>query len=410
MKYSAAPRITRTSSVEKPLHATSCQRTRCISRPSALSASRPAASRSPPVTPSGIAETVPDAADRLDPRPDIAELRPQVVDVGVDGIRRARAAARPGLVEQLVTRQRLAGVAEEAFEEGELARAEVDLAAASGDPPGRFVEADRTDLQDRRRPAGTGGSPRECPQPRRQLLVGERLDQVIVGARVEAAHPVVDRVAGGQHQDRQLGPLPPEATSHLEARHVGQPDVENDRLDPGTVFGDRQAGLAVRSNVDDVAVLLEEPPECPAEALVVLDDEEMHRCPSVIRWRRSGDDRTTPRQTRRGAAQHRWAQLAPPRARAMRSAALLIGVAKPRPSALPAIAVLIPMTAPEASISGPPLLPGLIAASVWMRSCSVIGRPVCSSATVMSRSRAEMMPFVTVSVNVPSGLPMAQGG
>jgi hypothetical protein len=44
-----------------------------------------------------------------------------------------------------------------------------------------------------------------------------------------------------------------------------------------------------------------------------------------------------------------------------------------------ATAVLMPMTAPEASSSGPPLLPGLIAASVWIRSWSVVRAAVCSS-------------------------------
>ena len=62
---------------------------------------------------------------------------------------------------------------------------------------------------------------------------------------------------------------------------------------------------------------------------------------------------------------------------------------------------------PVASRSGPPLLPGLIAASVWSRPVSVSGRPVASSRTVMVRPVADRMPLVTVSVNVPSGLPMA---
>ena len=46
--------------------------------------------------------------------------------------------------------------------------------------------------------------------------------------------------------------------------------------------------------------------------------------------------------------------------------ARLIGTAKPMllPRAL--IAALMPMTSPRALISGPPLLPKLIAASVWM--------------------------------------------
>ena len=65
------------------------------------------------------------------------------------------------------------------------------------------------------------------------------------------------------------------------------------------------------------------------------------------------------------------------------------------------------MTLPVASTSGPPLLPGLIAASVWMRCDSVVGRPVISLRTVISRSIADTIPFVTVSVYVPSGLPTA---
>ena len=95
------------------------------------------------------------------------------------------------------------------------------------------------------------------------------------------------------------------------------------------------------------------------------------------------------------------------RAWAIRLAASLIGIAKPRPSALDAVAVFTPTTSPAAFRSGPPLLPGLIAASVWIRPLSVTGRPVCSSWTVIVRSRAETIPFVTVSVYVPSGLPIA---
>ena len=54
-----------------------------------------------------------------------------------------------------------------------------------------------------------------------------------------------------------------------------------------------------------------------------------------------------------------------------------IGIAKPMPLLFGAIAVLMPMTFPAASSSGPPELPGLIAASVWIRlvSClAVVGR------------------------------------
>lgn len=48
-----------------------------------------------------------------------------------------------------------------------------------------------------------------------------------------------------------------------------------------------------------------------------------------------------------------------------------IGIAKPIPSASEEVAVLMPMTSPAALISGPPELPALIAASVWIISLSV---------------------------------------
>ncbi len=68
------------------------------------------------------------------------------------------------------------------------------------------------------------------------------------------------------------------------------------------------------------------------------------------------------------------------------------GMAKPTPSLPPlieAMAVLIPMTRPSASASGPPELPGLMGASVWMSPVSV------PSGVSSSRSRPEMMPAVT---------------
>ena len=65
--------------------------------------------------------------------------------------------------------------------------------------------------------------------------------------------------------------------------------------------------------------------------------------------------------------------------------------------------MLMPMTFASASTSGPPELPGLIGASVWMRPVSVvlpIGR---------LRSRPLMMPEVT-DAEKPNGLPSAIAG
>ena len=70
--------------------------------------------------------------------------------------------------------------------------------------------------------------------------------------------------------------------------------------------------------------------------------------------------------------------------------AMLIGIAKPIPSAVWATAVLIPITLPAESSSPPPELPGLIAASVWMRL-----RITVPSWTWIVRPKAETIPDVT---------------
>jgi hypothetical protein len=47
--------------------------------------------------------------------------------------------------------------------------------------------------------------------------------------------------------------------------------------------------------------------------------------------------------------------------------ASLIGIEKPIPCPAATMAVLMPMTRPSRLSSGPPELPGLIEASVWMK-------------------------------------------
>ena len=80
------------------------------------------------------------------------------------------------------------------------------------------------------------------------------------------------------------------------------------------------------------------------------------------------------------------------------------GIAKPTPTfapVSPAICALTPITWPSELSSGPPELPWLIAASVWIESLIVklFGACIC-------RWSALTMPLVTVSSS-PKGLPIA---
>ena len=72
------------------------------------------------------------------------------------------------------------------------------------------------------------------------------------------------------------------------------------------------------------------------------------------------------------------------------------------PLAFARIAVLTPITSPNSLSSGPPLLPGLMAASVWMKLTFLLGMPTSAA----ERERLETMPSVTVESS-PTALPMA---
>ena len=119
-------------------------------------------------------------------------------------------------------------------------------------------------------------APAERPEPGGQLLVRERLDQVVVGAGVEPGDPVADGVARGEHEDRDLGAGRADAARDLEPGDVGQADVEDDDLDPGRRPRRCRGRPAGRRGLDDVAVLLEQPPQEADEARVVFDDQQMH--------------------------------------------------------------------------------------------------------------------------------------
>jgi hypothetical protein len=103
-------------------------------------------------------------------------------------------------------------------------------------------------------------SAHERAKARRQLLVRERLREVVVGAGVEAGDTVRHGVARGEHQDRHVRALRPQAPRDLETRRAGQDHVEHDRVEHA-VGGERESLVAVRGDLDHVAVLGEQAAE-----------------------------------------------------------------------------------------------------------------------------------------------------
>src|SRR5215210_699327 len=159
-------------------------------------ARRTAISAAPAVRAQAIARAA-HGLDRLDAERPV-DLLAQVADVDVDDVRAVLVLAIPRVLEQLEAVEDLAGAAHERVEQGELLGRQLDLGLPAPDPPRRGVEPEVARLEH-------GGAPERAPareraQPRGQLLEGERLGEVVVGARVEPAHAVLDRVAGGEHE------------------------------------------------------------------------------------------------------------------------------------------------------------------------------------------------------------------
>jgi hypothetical protein len=72
---------------------------------------------------------------------------------------------------------------------------------------------------------------RSCARSRAQQLgQAKGLGDIVVRPRIEAAHHVLLLVGAGQHDDRHLDALPPQARAQIAPVAVGQPDIENDRV------------------------------------------------------------------------------------------------------------------------------------------------------------------------------------
>ena len=125
------------------------------------------------------------------------------------------------------------------------------------------------------RPAVRLRAAQQRAHARGELGHGEGLHHVVVGAQVQAAHAVIDRVARREHQHRHRPVCPAagaQAPQHLEAVHLRQADVEDHQVEL-LVRGGQHRFLAARRDVDRVALGFEDALQTGSEGRVVLDDQ-----------------------------------------------------------------------------------------------------------------------------------------
>jgi len=115
------------------------------------------------------------------------------------------------------------------------------------------------------------GTAQESAYARAQLFDRERLDEVVVGARVETLDAILDGVAGGDDEDRHSVLAAAKRTAHLEPVDAGHQNVEDDRVRRvRSVVGERFGAVG---RLVDVVVDAERPRDGRADRRVVVDDE-----------------------------------------------------------------------------------------------------------------------------------------
>src|SRR4051812_36871968 len=197
------------------------------------------------------------------------ELAPQVGDEDVDRVRRRHRVVAPDLVEQALAGDDEALVAHQELEQLELPISQLDFPLAAADLAGVGIEDEVAYLH--RGGATRGTAPQQRPDPRQQLLALERLDQVIVGAAVEAGDAVLGLGAGGQHQDRHVA-IAAQAPTDLDPVESRQAEVEDDEVGKEAGSDVERLG-SVGGGADFVALVAERAAEHVGDVDVVLDDE-----------------------------------------------------------------------------------------------------------------------------------------
>ena len=129
---------------------------------------------------------------------------------------------------------------------------------------------------------GAAGHPsaHQRAHARLEHLEFERLGEVIIGARIEAGHQVLDAVQGRENEHRHGGLAQPEALEHLEPRALGQPDVEDEQVE--IVGLKRCLGLlAVLHLIDRIPGLAQRPDHGFGHARMIFGNQYVH---SFLLW------------------------------------------------------------------------------------------------------------------------------
>ena len=203
-------------------------------------------------------------------------LAAQPRDVHVDHVVERRRPRRflPDVTRQRLARHDLALVAHQEFEQLELTNGQVDRPATAQHLARDQIHLEVADREPRRiRHAAAAHQRTDAGE---QFGEGERLDEVVVRAGVEAGHAVLQRVARGEDEHRRLHAALAQRAQDLKAvaprqRQVEQHHVERLRVDAE----ERRFAGALDHHV--VPFIFEAFAQGIGHLLFVLNDEDSHQ-------------------------------------------------------------------------------------------------------------------------------------
>ncbi len=189
----------------------------------------------------------------------------------VEGQLAAQRQLRQGLLVQ-----RLAGLAQERFEDAAFGKGQADLLAVDLRHAARQVQRQVAQLHLR---AGLRrvGSPQHGAQPCGEFARVAGLGQVVVGAQFQTEDAVQRLAAGGQHQHRQVGMVAAQLLEQFQAATVRQHHVEHHGI--RCLLGEGATGLgAVVAGTHGETFLDQPGTEQLAELPVIVDQQQFaHR-------------------------------------------------------------------------------------------------------------------------------------
>src|SRR5579871_4694938 len=215
----------------------------------------------------------PDASDGVDERIGLlaVDLAADPSDVDIDDVGGRVKMQIPYMLKQHRPRHHVAFVANEIFEHLEFPRQQVDAATAAARGARYQVEREIADPQHRFL-HDSGAAARQGVDPRKQLGEGERLDEVVVAAGAQAAHPVV-YLAECADDERRCGDAAfPQAADDRNAVEARQHAIDHHhRIFSGASA--RQTVIAVHGEIDLIAVRGEGLHELPGRFRIVFYDK-----------------------------------------------------------------------------------------------------------------------------------------